>query len=101
MLKARKRASRQLEMAADRCRDRNRFNLRIVDEIGRLLVQTQIGSKRCSVGAIDLAPLGDRHWAKARVGGKVPQQVRPPIAKSANADLDHPSPLVGYAASSL
>src|SRR5262249_36338127 len=83
------RAPRQFEMVADRRRDRNCFNLRIVDEIGCLLVQTQIGSKGCSASAIGLAPLGDRHRAKARVRGKVPQQVRPPVAKSTNADLDH------------
>src|SRR5262249_24663787 len=89
VLKARERAARQFEMVADRCRDRNRLNLWIVDEIGSLLVQSQIGSKGCSIGAIGLAPLGDGHRAKARVGGEVPQQVRPPIAKSTNANLDH------------
>src|SRR6201982_1721809 len=102
MLETRKRAPRQFEMVADRCRDRNRFNLRIVDEINRPLVQTQIGNKRCSVGAIGLAPLGNRHRAKARVSGKVPQQVWPPIAKSTNADLDHRAePLFRAASPSL
>jgi hypothetical protein len=89
MPEARKRTPRQFEMVADRRRDRDRFILRIVDEIDSLLVQTQIGSKGCSIGAIRLAPLGDRHRAKARVRGEVPQQVRPPVAKSTNADLDH------------
>src|SRR5262249_15644804 len=69
--------------------DCNCFNLRIVNEIDSLLVQTQIGSKSCGVGAIGLAPLGDRQRAKSQVCGEVPQQVRPPIAKSTNADLDH------------
>ena len=56
---------------------------------GCRIFRTRRRCRRPDIRAIGLAPLGDRHRAKAQVCGEVPQQVRPPIAKTTNADLDH------------
>src|ERR1700730_16442873 len=89
MLAALQHRHRQFEMRADRCRDRDSVDIRIAYQI--LIIRRGLHGRKTAGGNVELLLIEIRYGRElcARKLRKVARQVRPPIAMTYNADVDH------------